>query len=378
MSKNEITAFIEAVKKEAEGSWRFIYGNLCPSMSLAVAMADKRRNGHVPDPITGLGKDRFRLLSKWEYNGGGILNPDQYLDGWELLMRCNGWDFMTSINEVAGLMRIERSKFGFGDYKAKSIVPKAKIVEEVKIDYEAIEKHKTRMINTWKSSYPLTHPESALARKYLASRGIINIERLRWVRFNPKCFRFYEAEEGEQRHTFEPAIICAMQDVTGKTINLHRTYLTKDGTKGVGDGVKAPMLTPAGYTVSGTSTLIGCDSNGELPQLVMVCEGLETAASIWQQYKVPVLACHTAVNMLNVDLPNHVTKVIIMADRDVSNTGQRIAIKLKDALISEGKQAVWGQPGKETIGGPKGADWNDTLMEGAKWPSLQIMSKSFR
>lgn len=374
-NKDDLTAFTNAVKKEAEGRWRHIYMSLCPSMHLAVQTSDRKKSAQVPDPITGEGKTRFRLIPRqWETHGGGIMNPDDFYDGWRLLMECNGWSFWDAICEVGELLGVKRSLMGLGSYTANTAIPKAAPPpKEIQPDYEAMEKHKQRMVKTWKQTFPLSHPSAEIARKYLSNRGLMYLEKITWVRFHPNCYRWHEDSKLEKGGyaTFEPAIICAMMSPDGKTINLHRTYLTTDGYKAAGEDNKSMMAMPEGFKSNGACTLIGVKSLDDLSDLVMVCEGLETGLAVYQQYKVPVLVCHTAGLLHDVIIPEHVNKVIIMADRDNSKTGKNMAVELKARLIDEGKKATWGAPGSDCKGGEKGADWNDVLKEGAKWPSLQ-------
>ncbi len=387
MAQQDLTAFIEAVKKEAEGRWRFIFGSLCSNLSVAIATFDKQKSRQVPDPITGAGKTRFCLMKKWEQNGAGIFSPftpECVMDGWQLLMECNSWSFMDCINEVAELLNVKRSKFGFGQYTAAIKVPaSAPVAVEVAVDHAAIDKHKQKMVRFWKETYHLDAAQAAVARRYLLSRGIKAI-RTKWVKFHPSAYYYNELTK---TFSYHPAIVCAVQDDQGKTTTIYRYYLTADGTKLVAvDGVeiedgKKPMGLPNGMTISGSSTLLGdLREDG----LVFMVEGLETGFSVFQQYgyQVPVVVGHTANGMLQASLPNGTKAVVIFTDRDVSKiengvekgyTGQRTSIQLKSHLIEEGINALWTAPGADVKDGPKGADWNDALKQAGEFPSLEII-----
>jgi hypothetical protein len=387
MAQQDLTAFIEAVKKEAEGRWRFIFGALCSKLNLAIDTFDKHKSRQVPDPITGAGKTRFCLMKKWEQNGAGIFSPytpDDVMDGWQLLMECNTWSFMDCINEVGELLNVKRSKFGFGQYTAATKQPAAApVVPEVEVDHASIQKHKNKMVRFWKPTYHLDAPEAEIARVYLLSRGIKAV-RQKWVKFHPAAYYY---DELTKSYSYHPAIVCAVQDSEGKTTTIYRYYLTADGKKltavngvEIEDG-KKPMGLPNGMTISGSSTILGeMRSDG----LVFMVEGLETGFSVFQQYgyQVPVIVGHTANGMLQADLPTGTKAVVIFTDRDVSKiengkekgyTGQRTSIQLKAHLIEEGINALWTAPGAEVKDGPKGADWNDAANQGGKFPALDLI-----
>jgi hypothetical protein len=390
MAKNDLTAYIEAVKREANGNWRAIYGDLCPNMHQAMDAADKKRSLQVPDPITGAGKTRFSLLKNWEQEGKGIFSPFTAgcsMNGWTLLMECNGWEFLTAIDEVANLLGVKKSLFGFGEYKATKIPAKVVVKEpEPTISEEEkairIQKHKDKMVRFWKETYHIDAPESKVARTYLASRGLDPI-RMKWVKFHPSAYYYDEASKS---YSYHPVISCAVQTAQNVTKTIYRYYLTPEGAKlkevngvEIEDG-KKPMGLPyeCDYTINGCYTLLG-DLRGD--GLIFMCEGLETGLSIFQQYgyEVPVIVGHTANGMLQAELPEGTKAVIIFADRDKSKiengierglTGQRVSATLKEQLLQDGVKALIALPGKDVVDGKKGADWNDAFVQNGRFPVL--------
>lgn len=91
------------VRDAAHGQWLAILLSLAPHLEAAIRKAGR----HAPCPIHG-GKDGFRLFKDTHLTGGGVCNTcGPKADGISLLMWCNGWDFPTALQHVAGLLGIE-------------------------------------------------------------------------------------------------------------------------------------------------------------------------------------------------------------------------------------------------------------------------------
>jgi len=67
-----------------------------------------------------------------------------------------------------------------------------------------------------------------------------------------------------------------------------------------------------------------------------------------------------AILMESVSIPQNVRRVIIWADNDKSETGQRAAQKLQERLFAQGVQVSIWKPLMPFAG--KSLDWNDALV----------------
>ncbi|STS99804.1 Uncharacterised protein [Klebsiella pneumoniae] len=69
-------------------------------------------------------------------------------------------------------------------------------------------------------------------RLYFKNRELLfkvdEVEKTDCLRFNP-AMAYYD-EDGNEVGKF-PAIVCAIRDVEGNLVTLHRTYLTQNGKK---------------------------------------------------------------------------------------------------------------------------------------------------
>lgn len=142
-----------------------------------------------------------------------------------------------------------------------------------------------------------------------------------------------------------PAMIARVVDATGTMVAIHRTYLTRDGTKAKADPPKASL----GPAWGGAIRLSPHDPDRRL----VIAEGIETAASAARLLRLPAWAAISAGNMAKgLVLPPEVRRVCIAADPD--EPGRRAA---RDAWFR------WRSEGRDvTIVTPNGTgDFNDIL-----------------
>lgn len=95
-------ADLEEVKRQASGRWRFIIGSRAPHLAEMIARGP-RRNG--PCPLCG-GRDRARIFGDFDETGGIFCNQcgQRVANGFSTLMWANGWDFKTTLAEVAAYL----------------------------------------------------------------------------------------------------------------------------------------------------------------------------------------------------------------------------------------------------------------------------------
>jgi len=215
----------------------------------------------------------------------------------------------------------------------------------------------------WISANPVRSYEASQKPllTYLANRGITPARGsriLRNMRFLPA--ETYVDEHGKTVGKY-PCMVCAVRNVEGKLITLHRTYLTQDGVKLAGYGpAKKLMALPEGETINGAFISFG-EVNKE-DGILCIAEGVETALSVAVATGYPCVSSISAHGMTAVELPKVVKAVFIFADRDKSQTGQNAAIKLRDRLLESRIPSVICLPSPDMLVlNEKGVDWNDVI-----------------
>jgi putative DNA primase/helicase len=177
-----------------------------------------------------------------------------------------------------------------------------------------------------------------LAEVYLNNRGIlVPDEALDVLGFHWHC------PFGERRRA--PALVALVEDViTGEPIAIHRRELTPDAAK-------AGLWKALGPIGSGVIRL-ACFDGGDLA----IGEGVETCLSCMMLGAGPTWSVIDAGNMTKFPVLDHVGRLTIMADNDVSGTGQRAAAACRDHWAAAGKAVRCAMPEQP------GQDFNDVLL----------------
>lgn len=163
--------------------------------------------------------------------------------------------------------------------------------------------------------------EDPVAR-YLSGRGI-HLES--W----PTALRYHSAldywQDGQCIGRF-PAMVGVVTDAQGQIVSLHRTYLTKDGRKANVGVVK--KLTAASARLAGCSVRLGqaCGMNGEVT--IAVAEGIETALACFAASATPTVSAISAAGMACFQWPDGLQRLIVFADNDANQVGQKAAAAL--------------------------------------------------
>ena len=153
-----------------------------------------------------------------------------------------------------------------------------------------------------------------------------------------------------------PAMTVAVRDAAGHIVTLHRTLLSSFGTKADVVAPKWLMKLPNGRTISGCAIHIG-----ESQEILALAEGIETALSVAISTNIPCWACICAHGLEVVEIPQTVRDVLIFADKDRSNTGQRAAEKVARRLQSQGITVRVMHIREDIPDAAKGIDFNDLL-----------------
>lgn len=168
---------------------------------------------------------------------------------------------------------------------------------------------------------------------------------------------------------FYPAMVGMVRALSGGVNGLHRTYLEECE----GLYCKAQLEPPRamlGACKGGAVRLGGASDYTDLA----VCEGIETGLSVYElglwPGVAPMWACLSTSGLRSIELPAHVTRVVIFADWDspidrpgTPTHGQRPGTMAAEALAwrvrSEGRRCEVRYP---CAGGDVAMDFNDVLM----------------
>ena len=280
------------------------------------------RGAHTPCPLCG-GKDRFRF-NDWHGKGRWICNhctPDGG-DGFNLLQRLHGWSFAETAVQIRGVL-------GCGIKQP----PTRSTKSPQKFDAASDAKRTGYARHIWSKAEAVTQGDPV--DRYLKRRSDIAEMPLN-VRYKPEMV--YRNEDGT--YSTYPAMIGRVQDANGRTVGVHRTYLTDEGCKA---DVPNPKQV-SGILPPGSAVRLYTPS-----EKLGIAEGIETAISAAQSFKVPVWAALSANGLACWVPPLDVKEVIIFGDND--EAGRNAAKKLSDRL--DGTVNV-------QIMIPKGyKDWND-------------------
>ena len=197
-----------------------------------------------------------------------------------------------------------------------------------------------RIAQVWAQCVPLVPGDPVTL--YLKRRGLGGVWPL------PAVLRLHRAlpywHGADKLGTF-PAMVAQIVAPDGRTVALHRTYLTADGRKA---DVPCPKkLTGVAGPLAGASIPLHKPARG----CIGIAEGVETALAAWCASAVPTVASYCAGNLAAWHWPSGVQRVVIFADND--KAGREAADALRARAIRAGLQASVVTPTDS------GADWLD-------------------
>jgi putative DNA primase/helicase len=294
---------MQQLSERARGRWHGILTELGVSPKLL-------GNRHGPCPLCG-GSDRFRFDDK-EGRGTWICNHCGAGDGAELVKRVKGVEFKEAAKMVEGIV----------GYVPKLAPPKPTPA--------ATREDLNRM---WRRAEPIE--QGSAVAKYLLDRCSIR--------------ESYPVELRELANGI-PEMIAMVSDGAGNPVTLHRTFLTWEGTKANNVGRSARKLMP-GPLPESVAIRLSLPEDEEVPTVLGVAEGIETALSVRQMFRVQCWSLINSVMMAKWNPPEGVEKVIICGDNDKNFAGQAAAYKLANRLADKVAVLVWIP---DQVG-----DWND-------------------
>ncbi len=355
-----MSRFLDAndIAQQAKGRWINILSDLA-SNELGNAVNNFtgkiKKSSRFYCPVHG-GKsgEAFTLYKDADQTGGGVCNScGGQPDGFSLLMWIKGWDFRTTLEEVADSLRIESSNGVKPERKRKVYQPRSLSAEEIAQADKLIEKRD----NIIKQCVGLNHPTAQPATRYFVKRGLSNVGLLgKEVLFHPKLPSWRRDKTGWVNEGVYPAIVSIIRNNKGEIRNIHRTFITDNGDK-------APIESPRKLGASiATQPINGCSVHLCPPASAMaIAEGLETVLAVKEAYqsKLAVNCALNATLMGQWEAPVGVKTVVIFADLDESETGEVAAQKLYEKLEKKGLEVYIALPLPEES--MSGVDWADVL-----------------
>lgn len=353
---------ISEIKSLCRGRWDQVFRSVAPALNNALDTMHPVPK-HVPCPVHG-GKDGFRFFRDAVDTGGGICNTcGPRSDGIAMIAWVNDWTVGETLRELTEFL---------GGREIS--VPAPRVQRSEKDIREENEKLNKKLIETWQQSVQVHDPIAEPARLYLARRGLPTTI-YPSVRFHASL-PYYE---GKQLKGKFPALVAMVEDVNGKPVTLHRTYLSADGNKAPVEEPKKSMMYPTTRNMAGSAIRLAKHS-----QILGLGEGIETTLSGMFAMGIPGWATISAELMESVVLPPEVTHVVIWADKDRSKRGEEAAKTLIQRLWSEKRVAAAFLPIVPIPDGKKGVDWNDVLIQNGRsaFPTYQqaqeVLAKKLR
>ncbi len=300
------------LKAAARGQWKQILPSLGVNAEVLV-------NKHGPCPICH-GKDRFRFDDQ-HGDGGFICNQCGAGDGFALAQRVTGKSFHEIAKVMEDMLGLDQN------YQPKPIN------REEQDKYNAI-------CRAWEGSRTIA--DVSPVAKYLRARLGGSFPRFKFLREHPSLFH------PESRQNY-PAMMAKVVTHTNKAVNVHITYLSRDGGKAPVDPCRRIM---AGKLPDGSAVRLM-----DVAPLMGVAEGMETAMSASLMFDMPVWACLNG-NLLSKWVPPELAEeIVIFGDNDSNFTGQAKAYHLANRLEVQFKRYV-----KVMIPPKTGQDWNDVYL----------------
>ncbi len=325
--------------------WSQIFYSLAPELGPAM----KRPGVHVPCPSPDHDSpDAFRLFPDYEMSGGGVCSScGVFPTGWKVLEWLRGWSYQESAQAIKEQIKVEMGNPGIIKYPK---VPEASTQDPEKV--------KRRLNATWRHAVALSDKRAELVSRYLTNRGLRAKYTGPDMRFHPALF--YKNRENKGKH---PAILSMVRAADGSPVTLHRTYLSSQGKKADIDSPKMLMPYVKGEALQGGAIRL---FPGNRSGVLGIAEGLETALAVNQATNMPVWAATTA-NLLEVfKPPKGVNRLLIWADKDRSEAGERAANALAAKLKVQGIRTLICLPEVKISTDKKGVDWLDVLLKHGK------------
>lgn len=304
---------MDRLRRDTDGKW--------PSILPKLGLHDSYLTGRPsPCPICKEGRDRFRFDNKdgrgtWICNTGLGGSHKGAGDGFDLAQLANGWGFKRTKEEIQRLVGLApKSAVRLGRSKAAAVAEMEEII---------------------KLSRPVADVPATATWWRRRIGGV------------PSCpdLRGREALKCSGVRDPIPAMVAIVRAPDGSIATVHRTYLNDDGDKADVPSPRRLMDIP--LPDGGAVRL------AEAGDMLGIAEGIETAAAAALMFAVPCWAALNAGNLAKWYPPPGVRHVLIFADNDANECGQKAAATLQARLAALGYRV------DVHIPADVGDDWND-------------------
>ena len=188
-------------------------------------------------------------------------------------------------------------------------------------------------LSIWQSAIPA---DGTAAEAYLASRGL---------RCSlPLSLRFHRSLKHPSGGIWPCMVALVTQGGDDTPLAIHRTFLAREGQS------KAPVE-PAKMMLGPCRG--GAVRLGDLGEVLMIGEGIETCLAAMQTTGHPAWAALSTSGLRALDLPDCVRNVIVLADGD--DPGEAAARDCALRWMRQGRRVRIARP-------PRGLDFNDVLL----------------
>jgi hypothetical protein len=301
-----------------------------------------------------LGTDGLDMCNQWSQQADSY-NAGDFRSVWYSLKK-SGFSIGTLIHHaLQGGYRFADSPLPELDQQqqARLLARDKQRLQEAKEARAQSGKNKNKAAQLWYSSDRIGQP----LIRYLDHRGLAAVkEQLpASLRFIPDL-AYWQVDDDKPIYLGSfPAMVAAVTDLNGDVIAIHRTYLTGDGRK-----APVPKVKKLLGSLNGGVIELSPLGNGET---LCLTEGIETGLAVHLSTGLPVWACVSAHGLKTVQLPKSVKQVHIMADLDVSGTGERAGSELAQRLITEGRKVKLVLPPGPIPAHKKSIDWLDAYLD---------------
>jgi len=264
--------------------------------------------------------------------------------GW--ICVCGNGDGLDFIQRYLGLLSFNDAKDVvvelLGGNNLPAYIPPLRAEKAEKPQAEMDERQYSEICNEFFKAVPVTAGDPVW--KYLfPTRGLTEVD------LSPDAIRYL----AKTQHRPYGAMVAAFSNANEEHVQTHRTFLTEDGQKAPIDKPKRFMASCMDGIMDGGSVKL-VEHTGDI---LAVAEGIETALAVREltNYQYPVFATCSEVFMKKLKVPDTVRTVLIYADNDENEVGQRAANVLRECMIALGKKVEIMLPAKP------GTDFADEL-----------------
>lgn len=329
-----------STKERVRGRWLEIYEAFVPDLKPAI----QRLGKHTACPIHG-GTDGFRLFKDAPETGGCICNTcGAFSNGFSFLEHIFGWPFKVACEKIDSFLNN-----GIKD----ALTPKFKTSRPSKYKpANAQEARQLKLQSLYAKSIPIHHfSDAPIVYSYLKGRGIHLQKVPSNLRYSTNTAYY---EDGQLIGHF-PTLTSLIKDINGNTTGIHLTYLDSKSFS------KAPVANPKKCHSLNAGSTKGCSIqlHKASSTALAVSEGIETALAFYAQEQIPTWSCINAYGLETVIIPDHITELYVLVDKDVSEAGIKAAQVLESRYQHIKVNLL--VPPYDIPAGKKSLDWADVL-----------------